>query len=73
MPPITTSDLLGLGFFGGFGLWWLAFPQSVIRFYTWFHRRKARLPSPRVIRILGAAWMALVFAVVLFGRKKGSQ
>jgi succinate-acetate transporter protein len=69
MEPITTSDLLGLGLFGGFGLWWLAFPKSVIRFYTWFHSRKVRIPSPRVIRILGAAWMAFVFAVVLFSRK----
>jgi len=67
---MTASDLTGLALFGGFGLWWLAFPQSVIRFYTWFHRKKVRMPKPIGVRIAGAAWLILVASVWIFGRRQ---
>jgi succinate-acetate transporter protein len=67
---MTTGDFLGLALFGGFGLWWLVFPESVIRFYTWFHGRRSRLPRPVAIRVMGAAWFVFVTAVVLLSARK---
>jgi len=66
---MTTGDLVGMSLFSTFGLWWLLLPQSVAPFYTWFFRGKARLPGPRAIRILGAAWIALVAVVTVVATK----
>jgi len=66
---MTTSDVLAMGLFGGFGLWWVVAPRSVAAFYTWFSRGKAKIPRPRAIRVIGAAWTALVVAVIIFGKK----
>jgi succinate-acetate transporter protein len=59
------SDLLAITVFVSFGLWWLLLPQSVARFYPWFHRRKIKMPEPIVIRIIGGVWIIIVFALVL--------
>jgi hypothetical protein len=47
-----------------FGLWWLLLPESVIRFYTAFHKgQRLGLRSPTLIRAVGALWLALVAAL----------
>jgi hypothetical protein len=68
---MSVSDYVGVAVFGGFGLWWLLFPKSVISFYTWFHRGRVSLPLSRqlTVRIVGGLWTALVLALAVFGRK----
>jgi len=63
------NDYLGLAVCVGFGLWWVLFPNSVIRFYPWFHRRKMSMPRPLVVRAVGLLWIALVLGVTLHGLK----
>jgi hypothetical protein len=58
---------LGMLLGGGFALWWILFPRSVIRFYTWFHRGRPELPSPKVIRWIGVGCLLLVSYVMFFG------
>jgi hypothetical protein len=53
------SDQLGFALLLGFGLWWVFLPASVIRFYSWFHRGKVKLPPPRGIRLAGGLWCAV--------------
>jgi hypothetical protein len=67
---MATSDMLAIALFGGFGLWWLFAPTSVVAFYTRFTRGRVRLPRPGAIRVIGAGWFILVAAVVIFGRKQ---
>lgn len=67
---MAKSDIVGIGLFGRFGLWWLFAPGSVVTFYTWFHRGQVKLPRPGVIRVIGAAWFVLVVVVAVFGRKQ---
>jgi hypothetical protein len=51
------AEIFGLIVFIAFGAWWVvALPRSVIRFYEWFHRGAVKLPSPRVVRVIGAVW-----------------
>jgi hypothetical protein len=63
---MKTENYLGLTLSVGFGLWWALFPNGVIRFYEWFHRRKMSTPKPLAIRIVGVLWIALVLTVVLY-------
>ena len=55
-------------FFAGFGIWWAIFPKSVIKFYTWFHKGKVKMPKPNVIRIIGIAWT--IFFIVISNLKR---
>jgi hypothetical protein len=57
----------GMAVGGGFALWLILFPGSVIRFYTWFHRGRVELPSPGVIRWIGFGWLLLVSYVMFLG------
>ena len=66
---MTTSDSLPFVAFISFGVWWLAFPQSVIRFYAWFHKGKIKLPQPAAVRAIGAGWIVLI-AVISFAAQK---
>ena len=66
---MSTSDILGISFFGGFGLWLLAFPRSAILFYRWVYRGKAKMPHPWTIRIFGAVWILLIVVGVLTNKK----
>ena len=59
------SDVILAIAFASFGLWWLLFPRSVLRFYGAFHRGRVALPKPTGIRLAGGLWVALVGAVVL--------
>ena len=59
----TASDVAGFLLFGGFGVWWLLYPTSVRRSYTWFHRGRVHMPSDRGIRIAGAIWLCLMMVV----------
>ena len=63
------SDYIGLGVFVGFGLWWVLLPNSVVRFYTWFHRGRIRLPRPSLVRLVGGLWIALVLAITIFSAR----
>jgi len=63
------QDYLGMTVFVGFGLWWVLLPDSVIRFYGWFHRGKLSMPGPLTVRMIGLAWIALVLSVTLHGLK----
>jgi hypothetical protein len=68
--PMNISDSLGFGVFFAWGVWWLLFPRSVLRFYDWFHHGTIRLPTPNVIRILGLVWCALMVVVFFVGGRK---
>ena len=61
---MTTSDAVGSSFVIAFGLWWILLPNSVIRFYTWFHRGELKLPAVRGVRLAGAIWLIVVVAVI---------
>jgi hypothetical protein len=52
----------------GFGLWWAFFPQSVVRFYTWFHNGKGKMPKLIAIRVMGVLWT--IFFIVISNCKK---
>jgi hypothetical protein len=67
---MTPSDMLGIGLFGGFGVWWLVAPESVAAFYKWVTRGKTKMPRPIAIRLMGAAWFVLVVTVVIVCRKQ---
>ena len=61
---MAASDVVGSIVALSFGLWLVLFPRSVVRFYTWFHRGKVRLPGILVMRLIGAGWIALVLGVL---------
>ena len=61
-------DYLGFGVFVGLGVWWLVFPRSVIRFYTWFHKGAVTMPGTFGIRLLGGLWIALVSVFMIVKR-----
>src|ERR1035437_734739 len=64
---MNNSDIVGFVLFSSFGLWWIIAPQSVIRFYTWFHRGKlSPMPTPTVIRIIGLLVVVLMVCITLF-------
>ena len=54
-----------------FGLWWVIFPVSVIRFYTWFHGGKVKMPKASGVRISGAVWLLVITMVFIFGGNRG--
>ena len=58
------SDYFGFAAAFGFGLWWLAFPGSVISFYSWFHRSSVGMPRTNGVRVAGALWVVLVAVVM---------
>jgi len=60
------SDCIGLGMCVGFGLWWVLLPNSVVRFYTWFHHGRVKLPRVSTVRLVGGLWIALVLAITIF-------
>jgi len=63
---MSLGDLIGAGIFGGFGLWWAVFPNSVVTFYTWFHGGRIRaFPRQHIIRLIGILWIALVLSVAM--------
>jgi hypothetical protein len=67
---MTPGDMLGIGLFGGFGVWWLAAPRSVAAFYTRLTHGKTKMPRPIAIRLMGAPWFVLVVTVVIVARKQ---
>lgn len=67
---MSAKDIFPFGLLIGFGLWWVIFPQTVIRFYTWFHKGRAKMPQPPVIRVIGAAWVVLVSVITLTTQKR---
>jgi len=70
---MQTSDYFGFGAVFIWGLWWITFPGSVIKFYTRFHRGKVKLPREVGVRLAGAAWLFLAIVVLFaFLHKKAS-
>jgi hypothetical protein len=67
---MKAQDYLGLTLFVGFGLWWVLFPNSVIRFYQWLHRGKVSVRKPLMIRVLGVVWLVMVLGVTLYQSNK---
>ncbi|MEY2408095.1 MAG: hypothetical protein QOF48_765 [Verrucomicrobiota bacterium] len=47
-----------------FGLWCVLFPHSVIRFYTWFHRGRVKMPEPFGVRLAGEIWVSFIMIIV---------
>ena len=71
MRPFAANDLVLILLAGGYGVWLLGFPNSVIRLHTWFHSGKVKMPSPLVIRIIGAVWLGLIAYLRIFRTKAG--
>jgi succinate-acetate transporter protein len=68
---MSKSDIFGCALFSSFGLWLILAPQSVIRFYKWFHRNKLLpMPTMKVLRILGLFWIILVVIVWLLQARR---
>jgi succinate-acetate transporter protein len=63
---MRTQDYFGLIVFAAFGLWWVLFPKSVVGFYRLFQKGKISSPKPVAIRVVGAVWVALVLAMMLY-------
>jgi hypothetical protein len=62
---VKLDDCIGFGVVFAFGLWWVLFPESVIRFYSWFHRRRPPIPGTRGVRLAGAIWLVLLIVVTI--------
>jgi succinate-acetate transporter protein len=60
------SDHFAIAALVSFGLWWLIFPGSVIKFYRWFHRGRVATGRPAGIRLAGLAWIVLVIFVCIW-------
>jgi hypothetical protein len=65
---MSTSDIVGLVLFGGFGLWLILAPNMVCRFYYLFYRQRMTMPKPSAILFVGIGWLIFVAAVAFFGR-----
>ncbi len=63
------SELLGLLPAVLFGLWLAIFPNSVVRFYTWFHKGKVKMPKNYVIRMSGVVWILWILTVIFILKK----
>jgi succinate-acetate transporter protein len=63
---MRSQDSFALIAFVAFGLWWALLPNSVISFYRRFQRGKISSPKPMAIRVVGALWVALVLAMILY-------
>jgi hypothetical protein len=62
---MKASDFVGFGLSLAFGLWLVLFPESVIKYYTWFHRGYFKSPGPSGVRLAGVLWSILVVVVGL--------
>src|SRR6185436_7421578 len=54
--------------FISFGVWWTAFPDSVIRFYSWFYGlpgMASRLKSRVAVRAIGILWLLMIVSVFI--------
>jgi len=67
MSGLKPGDWVALVVFGGFGLWWLLFPKSVIAFYEWFHRKPVS-STLWAIRIVGLVWFVLIVFLMFTGK-----
>ena len=62
---MNTSDYIGFSAVFAWGLWWVAWPGSVLRFYRWFHRGTTKLPGEKGVRIAGVLWLVLTISVLI--------
>ena len=66
---MNASDLLGLGAFTLFGVWWIVAPKSVIAVYRWLHKGAVSLPRSSGVRVAGALWVLLMVTIFLAARR----
>jgi hypothetical protein len=66
---MSTEDILAFALFVSLGLWFVLFPQTVIRFYTRFHKGRVQIPRPTIIRVIGACWVLFISLLTLTARK----
>jgi len=65
------QDYISRSLFVAFGLWFIFFPASVIRFYTWFHGGKVEIPGGTpAVRLAGACWVVLVVTIFIIWSRK---
>ena len=67
------SDILGFALAGALGLWWVAIPNSVIRFYKSFLGDQLQVPKAFVIQFIGLAWILLILVIGLTLRSTETQ
>ena len=58
------SDIIGMAFSIGFGLLVVIFPESVNKFYVWFHKGKFKGATTKRVRNSGLVW--IVFMIIFF-------
>jgi hypothetical protein len=64
---VSKSDLIGSAAVIAWGLWWVLFPTSVVRFYKWFLGKwSPAVMLPGQVRLAGWVWLALVSVVLWF-------
>ena len=64
---LLISDIIMIIVTISFGMWFLIFPKSVIRFYTWFfHMCNYEFPAHEPIKIRMAGLIWIVFISVIF-------
>jgi len=70
MNAIRAVDVITLLIFGSFGLWWVLFPASVVRFYSRFHGGLSLQPKLVVVRVIGGLWILLIVGLILFAERR---
>jgi hypothetical protein len=61
---MKTGDYYGFGALFLWGLWFVVFPGSVIKFYTQLHRGTVKMPREGGVRLAGGIWLFIVTAVL---------
>jgi succinate-acetate transporter protein len=67
---VKLEDYLGFSAVASFGLWWVLFPNSVIVFYTWLSRGRAKISNAPAkdakfaVRLSGVIWLVLTMCVM---------
>ncbi|UAY52700.1 hypothetical protein [Ferruginibacter albus] len=56
------DEIIGVSFFMGFALWLILLPNTVIKFYSWFHNQEVKLKT-RHVRNAGFFWLVLVIVL----------
>jgi len=63
---MKNDNVIGYLIFMGLGLWLVIIPESVIKFYSWFHKNQMKLPSLKVIRIIGLMIVLLLTTIFIY-------
>jgi len=66
---MNSGDLVGLILVSVPGIWFIAHPRSVIHAYKRFHGPELRMPSDRVVRVVGGTWVLVSVLIVAASRR----